>query len=357
MNNYRVHDNGRFHLQHLLDGKSVPSEDKANLQSIANVNLRDLHPDDYPNLLIFPDRLVDYGDDIGSSPIFGIEGDHLVTGNLMGFIGVKNTGLAITSRSAEGKEDFFLHYMLTKVFSLNIFDLSHSSKAADVFDFLLYLFPNLLVKALAQGIIRKYQHCRFNDARVKGQINVAMHLRTNIPFNGNIAYSIREYSVDNEITQLVRHTIEYISCHPYGASILNRDNEVRSAVNAIKIATPSYSVNDRNTIINRNRRGGVHPFYTEFEPLQRLCLQILNGEGLKYGENDDEIYGILFDGAWLWEEYLNTLMRQLGYKHPKNKEGIGAISLFEKGGYPRYPDFLKKGAVADAKYKKINSSG
>lgn len=68
-------------------------------------------------------------------------------------------------------------------------------------------------------------------------------------------------------------------------------------------------------------------FYKEYTALQKLCLQILRQEEIKYGIDSDKVYGILFDGAWLWEEYLNTLLSNAGFKHPENKLGTGAIYL------------------------------
>lgn len=72
--------------------------------------------------------------------------------------------------------------------------------------------------------------------------------------------------------------------------------------------------------------------------------------------DSDKVYGILFDGAWLWEEYLNTLLSNAGFKHPENKLGTGAIYLFEHGG-KRFPDFWKKDFVLDAKYKRLAQKG
>ena len=79
-------------------------------------------------------------------------------------------------------------------------------------------------------------------------------------------------------------------------------------------------------------------------------------EEIKYGTDDDRIYGILFDGAWLWEEYLNTLLCEKGFIHPENKLGTGAIYLFEHGGQ-RFPDFWKQDIVLDAKSKKLAING
>lgn len=92
-------------------------------------------------------------------------------------------------------------------------------------------------------------------------------------------------------------------------------------------------------------------------------MQILRIEEVKYGENEDEIYGILFDGAWLWEEYINTILHKMGFIHPENKLRKGYIYLFEdidehgkihRSGL-RYPDFYKDDMVLDAKYKLLGS--
>ena len=79
------------------------------------------------------------------------------------------------------------------------------------------------------------------------------------------------------------------------------------------------------------------------------------GAEVKYGESDDVICGILFDGAWLWEEYVNTVLDGLGFTHAENKKRKNSIHLFEGGGGVRYPDFYKDDFVIDAKYKRLGS--
>lgn len=56
------------------------------------------------------------------------------------------------------------------------------------------------------------------------------------------------------------------------------------------------------------------------------------------------MFGIVCDGAWLWEEYINTLIGDSFY-HPMNKEGKGKQYLFTSD--KRfvgliYPDFISK---------------
>ena len=143
---------------------------------------------------------------------------------------------------------------------------------------------------------------------------------------------------------------------PTGNIILSSDKVVDDCIKKIVSYTPSYCHTERIKIIQENLLPCNHPFYTEYTALQKICVQILRQEEIKYGTNDDRIYGILFDGAWLWEEYLNTLLCEVGFTHPENKLGIGAIYLFEHGGQ-RFPDFWKDDIVLDAKYKRLAING
>ncbi len=321
------------------------------LKKLAEPTIATLSLEEHPNLLIFPQDLDVYGDKIGDSHIFEMKGEHLVTGNIMGFIGCGNTKVSISSRFAQGNNDYFLHYMLRKVFAVNLFDLQFNSDEESIFDFLIYLFPAFLKRAMRQGLYREYQTRKYNDANVKGRIDVARHIRQNIPFTGKIAYTTREYAQDNHLTQLIRHTIEYIAHHRYSGNILHNDDETSDAVNTIRQATESYNHNERQKVMNQNLRPISHPYYGEYRPLQQLCLQILHQEEMKYGRDDDEIYGVLFDGAWLWEEYLNTFLADIGFEHPRNKEGQGRKYLFSDHTGWCYPDFLSREMVLDAKYK------
>ncbi|MBR5730091.1 MAG: hypothetical protein IKX61_07820 [Prevotella sp.] len=318
---------------------------------MAEPTISKLSLEDNPNLLVFPQNLDVYGDKIGDAHIFEMKGQGIVTGNIMGFIGCGNTKVSISTRFAQSGDDYFLHYMLEKVFAINLFDLQFNSDEESIFDFLLYLFPSFLKRAIQQGVYREYQTRLYNDANVKGRVDVSRHIRLDIPFTGKIAYTTREYAYDNHLTQLIRHTIEYISRHRFAGNILHNDEDTIDAVKRICQVTASYNRNERQKVINQNLRPISHPYYGEYRPLQQLCLQILRQEEMKYGRDDDEIYGILFDGAWLWEEYLNTFLADIGFEHPRNKEGIGHKSLFTDGSGWCYPDFLSREMVLDAKYK------
>ena len=339
-------------------GQAFHRKDVAALFPIADKTIAELCREN-ENLLIFPFSMETSDDRIGNSSILSIPNTsnpdvvRIKTENVMGFIGVGNLQVKIRSRFDVGRDDYLLHYMLQKVLSFNLFDLSHNNEHEDVFDFIMFMFPYFLKSALRQGIYREYQNYRHNDANLKGSIDVGRHIARNVPFVGNIAYSTREYSHDNNMTELIRHTIEFMKTKKYGQSVLNIDRETVENVKTIIEHTSLYNKLDRSGIISKNLRMKTHPYYTEYRPLQTLCLQILRMEEVKYGESDDEICGILFDGAWLWEEYVNTILCNYGFKHPQNKRKTGGIYLFEDRSGIRYPDFYKEDMVLDAKYKRL----
>ena len=333
------------------------------LQNITNRKLSELMTENEDSLLIYPQSFYECEDDSGKQSLVSLQthwdGNKctkaiLETGNIAGFIGSNEMSLSIHSRFAENAdEDFFLHYMLQKVMCINIVNLLHNTSNEPLFDFLLYLFPKFLNEALAQGLYKEYQRNEYNDANVRGSIEFKRHLELNIPFHGRIAYRTREFSYDNHVTQLIRHTIEYISRTGLGKFLLERDDETRANIAQIISATRRYNNRERDKVIKSNLRVVNHPYYSRYAPLQKLCVRILKHARLKYGLQDDKIYGVLFDISYLWEEYLGTILVSAGFEHPKNKDKTGRKYLAKGGKLPRYPDFYRScdGSIIDAKYK------
>ena len=348
----------RINLTDNSTERTFHRKDVSPLVPIADKTIAELCRDN-ENLLIFPFSIESSDDRIGDASVIRIlntkdpDQVQICTDNVMGFIGVGNLQIKIKSRFDVGRDDYMLHYMLQKVLSFNLFDLNHNNEQEDVFDFIMFMFPYFLKTALRQGVYREYQNYRHNDANLKGTIDLGRHIAKNVPFAGKIAYSTREYSRDNNMTELIRHTIEFMKTKKYGQAVLNIDRETVENVKTIVEHTPMYNKSEQRCVISSNLRAKTHPFYTAYRPLQTLCLQILRMEEVKYGESDDEICGILFDGAWLWEEYVNSILCNLGFIHPQNKLHKGGIYLFDDHSGIRYPDFYKEDMVLDAKYKRL----
>lgn len=331
-----------------------------NLNIIGNKSLFELEKEN-PNLLVFPTSFDRTADKIGTEKLFSIDSANcLTTSNIMGFIGMNNSQLTIKSRFHNHEKDFFLHYMLQKVFSINLIDLKFDSDSDNIWDILLiYLFPFYLKKALNQGLYKEYVNIKNNNnANVKGAIDISRHLKENLLFKGSISYNTREYSYDNKMTQLVRHTIEFIKSKKHIQALRN-NKETKEHVSLIIQNTTSYNKSNRKSVVNDNKKTIHHPFYTEYKTLQKICLKILRKEGISFGKDENnKAYGIVFDGAWLWEEYLNTIIKDLHFIHPENKKRKNGIPLFrDNNNSIRFPDFysVDKQIVLDAKYKRFEN--
>lgn len=337
--------------------KSDFSEVEAVVNCIADKTLETLEKE---GVFVFPEEVGKSEDLTKDQIILQSVNNMYVSGNIMGFLGVGEQRIVIESRFSKGENDFFFQYLLERVLDFPDFinletDVNQEDK---LFHLLLFLFHKYLQQAMRKGLFKTYICNQYNNGNVRGFIDVAQHIKKNIPFQGNIAYSQREYSYDNYLTELIRHTIEFVKGKSCGGKLLG---SVKNEVNQVIQATSGYKAGDRKRIIDENCKNVVrHAYYHEYRTLQQLCILILKNEQHQYGNGKRNVYGILFDGAWLWEEYVNKLIGENFY-HPENKAGNGAQRLFEGNYGLIYPDFIGKDRnhriIADAKYKPLNNIG
>ena len=343
----RITDN-----QHKIIKEDFVAEYPKISQLLLNRTLGNLSQED--NIFIFPSDL-EYSPDLDEDQkILETVNREIKTGNVIGFLGYGQERLTISSRFSNESDDYFLHYLLQKVLNINLTSLDVGLSYEDrLYQLLIYLFPKYLEGAMRKGLYKEYQRFSHNDSHIKGVIDVRNHLKKNLPFTGNIAYTTREFTYDNPMMQLIRHTIEYIKNQKsLGRGIIytNREN-----ITEIIRVTPSYKQADRAKIIRLNQTKPLrHAYFREYRKLQELCLMILNREEHGLGYQEQKIHGILFDVAWLWEEYVHTLLPK-EFIHPRNKDKTDGISVFSNRERKVYPDFYdrERKIVLDAKYKKL----
>ncbi|WP_186421397.1 5-methylcytosine restriction system specificity protein McrC [Oenococcus oeni] len=312
-------------------------------------------------IFVFPDLIEDAEDITKDEIVLQKVDDCYRSSNVMGFIGLGSERLVIESRFSVGRQDYFFQYLLEKILDLpNILSLNTvANQENHVFDWFVFLFPYYLKFAMRKGAYKTYIRHEYNNSNVRGVIDIARHVRQNSPFVGRVAYNQREFSYDNDLMELVRHTIEYIKSQPYGNHLLR---QVKDEVDLAISITGNYGYQNRRKIIIRNEDNPVrHAYFREYRTLQRLCLMILRHEKHQIGSGPEHFHGVLFDGAWLWEEYINTLIGS-DFDHPMNKGHKGAQELFSTDIRQQgliYPDFLSKGTqnvvIADAKYKPVEN--
>ena len=346
----RITDN-----QHRIAKEDFVAEYPKLSQAVLDRTLDNLSKED--NIFIFPNDLKNSPDLEKDQKIFETVNQKIKTGNVIGFLGCGQERLTISSRFSDESNDHFLHYLLHKVLHINLTSLDVALSLEErLYQLLMYLFPKYLQAAIRKGLYKEYQRFSHNDSHVKGVIDVRNHLKKNLPFTGNIAYTTREFTYDNPLMQLVRHTIEYIKNQKsIGQGVLDNLSTSRENVAEIVRVTPSYKLADRAKIIRVNQSKPIrHAYFHEYRKLQELCLMILNQEKHGLGYQDQKIHGILFDVAWLWEEYVHTLLPK-EFIHPRNKDKTDGISVFSSQERKVYPDFYQEELkiVLDAKYKKL----
>lgn len=312
------------------------------------------------SIFVFPNDL-QYSPDLDKKQkILETVNQKIKTGNVIGFLGCCQERLTISSRFSNESNDHFLHYLLQKVLHINLTSLDVGLSPEDkLYQLLIYLFPKYLQAALRKGLYKEYQRFFHNDSHVKGVVDVRNHLKKNLPFTGNIAYTTREFTYDNPLMQLVRHTIEYIKNQKsIGQGVLDNLSTSRENVSEIVRVTPSYKLADRAKITRGNQSKPLrHAYFNEYRKLQELCLMILNQEKHGLGYQNQKIHGILFDVAWLWEEYVHILLPK-DFIHPRNKDKTDGISVFSSQERKVYPDFYQEELkiVLDAKYKRLEKA-
>ena len=342
----RITDN-----QHKIAKEDFVAEYPNLSQALLDRTLDNLSRED--NIFIFPNDLTHTPDLDKDQKIFETVNQEIKTGNVIGFLGCGQEILTISSRFSDKSNNHFLHYLLQKVLNINLTSLDIGLSPEDkLYQLLIYLFPKYLQAALRKGLYKEYQRFFHNDSHVKGAVDVGNHLKKNLPFTGNIAYTTREFTYDNPLMQLIRHTIEYIKTQKSFGALLDSNRENMTEI--IRV-TPAYKLADRAKIIRINEIKPIrHAYFREYRKLQELCLMILSREKHGLGYQEQKIHGILFDVAWLWEEYIYTLLPK-GFLHPRNKEKKGGILVFSGGKRKVYPDFYdrERKIVLDAKYKKL----
>ena len=297
------------------------------------------------------------------APVFMLRGDAfesalIETGNCMGVVRLKDEDhgievqLSIGSRFDGSNRQYFLGHLLSRVFGGSF--VSDVDSGPDSFweMLLAILFRHRLQEASRIGLFRQYQQIQHHDLRFRGKLDVQPYIRRDIPFTGRLSYSNHEITFDNHLNHLVRHASRRVAGKWY--EFFHREKPVTDYLHELERDTPSWQGRKAIACMAQNQRPVKHPYYHgTYEPLRKLSLRILRCEGITPYSESDEVDGILFDGAWLWEEYLWTILASLDFEHPMNKAGIGAWNIL---GARFYPDFflLKEDQpriVLDAKYK------
>ena len=274
----------------------------------------------------------------------------------------------ILSRFDKGENNFFLNYLLSKVYDFALGTESVSAQRSSLLEILLdIIFVRRLGEASGAGLLRHYREFRNNDWNFKGSLDLARHIRENIPLMHGIAYRKREIDLDVPVNRMILKAALTVNRRHPGFFEGNRD--AADALRQLRMGVTEER-DLRMVLSHRDCREPVtHPFFREvWEPLRQIAKMILEDEQwtlFPEETTEDEVSGIVFDGAWLWEEYIATVLKSAGFRHCV-RGGTGdenGVPMFKDGNARFYPDFYKDGEdvskriVLDAKYKRANPNG
>ena len=297
------------------------------------------------------------------------------TENLMGVLRFRDlrinaaVQIEVLSRFDQGKNNFFLNYLLSRVFDFAQGVEAVSAQRSSLLEILLdVIFVRRLGEAAREGILRHYREFRNNDWNFKGSLDLPRHIRENVPLMHGIAYRKREIDLDVPVNRMILAAA--LVANRRNPSLFESNAEAADALRQLRMGvTEAHDI--RSLLAHRDcREPVVHPFFREvWEPLRRIARMILEFERwtlFSEGADDEEVSGIVFDGSWLWEEYVATVLKRKGFCHSGHKDGTveKILPVFKDGSRRFAPDFYLRheasdgyDCVLDAKYKRSNPNG
>ncbi len=170
---------------------------------------------------------------------------------------------------------------------------------------------------MRKGIYKEYVKREYNNANIKGAVDVAKHIRSNVPFVGKVAYRTREFSYNNHLTQLIRHTIEKIQ-NEYDF-LLSGDEDTKENVVLIKQTTPDYARLDQFNILQEN-------IFIQSNIVITRSIRLFNKSVSKFYRKKNRIW------KSIKIKYMESLSMCLGYgKNTLGKSLVGNIMAEIKG--------------------------
>lgn len=219
--------------------------------------------------------------------------------------------LKIKSRM-DGEDDYHFVNKILTYGDLNIHNKEVLAGDNELFDFLLMdVLAEYILAVIPKGHYRTYRRFEKNDDRLRGVIDFPRHIRENIgKDNGKISYSYRENTIDNSFNALLMVTYEYIK-DKYPDIVEKKLDENIRIKDYLDVLRYEVSCSrDISRCILDNAKPIVHPFYSEYDDVRRVCLMLLRDEGLDiFDHNDDHVKGFLFYMPDLWELFLERVMK------------------------------------------------
>lgn len=279
----------------------------------------------------------------------------------------------IRSRFDVNESCEFSKYILNKALGLkaNILQkVEPSVGRGEILDLILaIIFAMQIARAYRKGIYRRYRTYENNDSKLKGRINVARHIRLNPIFNGNIAYSSREYTADNDMNRMILTAYTSLQKRQPGLmrELEKKYTPVKDFISQLKNIMQPASRQEARKLVQKERKKITHAVYSDWESVRKTAILILKYMGIAPEDDGMNINGVLIDMNLIWEKYLVQIVKeQLAERNLNEKYKCKSKEIFKifeeqhnKNDYRKIvtdliiydsKDFQKK-LIIDAKYK------
>ena len=222
----------------------------------------------------------------------------------------------IRSRFDVNESCEFSKYMLNKALGLkaNILqNVEPSVGRGEILDLILaIIFTMQIARAYRKGIYRRYRTYENNDSKLKGRIDVARHIRLNPIFNGNIAYSSREYTADNDMNRMILTAYTSLQKRQPGLmrELEKKYTPVKDFISQLKNIMQPVSRQEARKLVQKERKKITHAVYSDWESVRKTAILILKYMGIAPEDDGTNVNGILINMNYIWERYLVQIVKE-----------------------------------------------
>lgn len=246
-----------------------------------------------------------------------LENGELWTQQYVGILEIDGETVFIGSRFDDKEEYWFTHYIISRAMGMkaSVFPQMRPQIGFNYIleELLAIAFVSQIGKAYRKGLYRRYRTYECNDSKIKGKIDIERHIRKNLLFNGNIAYSYRELTADNNINKIILTAFSYLEKrHPQMLQgLLKHQKSTKDCIKQLKNVLEPASKQEIQKLLQRERKKITHPLYHDWELVRKTAIMILRHMGVQMAAEDNrECSGVLVNMNKIWESYLESIIKE-----------------------------------------------
>lgn len=240
----------------------------------------------------------------------------LMTQSYAGVLSFQGQTIRINSRFDADGEPHFLRYAFEAVpleeSYLRLLTQMDAPMELGAFSpLVVHLFLRQLNHAFALGTYRQYHTFYHNDSKLRGAIDISRHIRLNPMKNGSIAYSTRDYTMDNTINHLIMAAEQCLmSNEAYSQTyrgLLGKNPSLGAPFEALHQALgyPDWNHSAMQQLLQCVSTPITHPFHQRYEAVRKTAIWILRGQGTSpLSLGGAKVSGVLIPMPRLWELFL-----------------------------------------------------